>query len=107
MESTDTQDHIDEFVLSLIRTGLLLTDVAADLAESLPPDAYPGEDPGAVVIEMMSGTIRTVLETVDPDLVAEAASLMDLALDQVQEHLQLALCLSKRMHSGAPGRGYG
>jgi hypothetical protein len=107
MESTDTQDHIDQFVLSLIRTGVLLTDVAADLAESLPADAYPGEDPGAVVIEMMSGTIRTVLETVDPDLVAEAAELMELALDQVQEHLRLALSLSRRMHNGVPGRGYG
>src|SRR6202020_788789 len=100
MEFTDTQDHIDQFVLSLIRTGLLLTDVAADLAEALPPDAYPGEEPGAVVIEMMSGTIRTVLETVDPDIISEAADLMDLALDQVQEHLHLALSLSKRMHSG-------
>src|ERR1700743_1011178 len=44
-ETTATQDHIDQFVLSLIRTGVLLTDVAADLAESLPADAYPGEDP--------------------------------------------------------------
>ena len=107
MEFTDTQDHIDQFVLSLIRTGLLLTDIAGELAEALPDDAYPGEEPGAVVIEMMSGTIRTGLETVDPELVAEATDMMDLALDQVQEHLQLALSLSKRMHSGAPGRGYG
>ena len=59
MEFTDTQDHIDQFVLSLIRTGLLLTDIAGELAEALPDDAYPGEEPGAVVIEMMSGTIRT------------------------------------------------
>jgi hypothetical protein len=105
MELTNTP--IDQFVLSLIRTGLVLTDVATVLAESLPADAYPGEEPGAVVIEMISGTIRTVLETVDPDLVAEAADLMELAVDQVEEHLQVARSMSKRMHGGMSGRGYG
>jgi hypothetical protein len=107
MESTETQDHIDQFVLSLLRTGLLLTDVAADLAEALPADAYPGEEPGAVAIEMMSGTIRSVLEPVDPELVADAADLMELALDRVQEHLRLALHLSERMEDGGSGLGYG
>jgi hypothetical protein len=107
MESTETQDHIDQFVLTLLRTGLLLTDVTADLADALPDDSYPGEDPGAVAIEMMSGTIRSVLDTVDPDLVLEAADLIELALARVQEHLRLALQLSERMQDGVSGRGYG
>jgi hypothetical protein len=40
----------------------MLSDLGADLVESLPDDAYPGEDTAAVVIQMVIGTIRTVLE---------------------------------------------
>ncbi len=107
MEPTQTQDHIDQFVLSLLRTGLLLTDVAADLAQSLPQDAHPDEDPGAVVIEMLSGTIRSVLETVDPQAVERAADLIEQAVDRVEEHLRLALELSRRMHGPTFRRGFG
>jgi hypothetical protein len=107
MEFIDRQDHIDLFVFSLIRTGVLLTDVAADLAESLPEDAYPGEEPGAVVLGMVSGSIRSVLEKIEPELVEEAAELMELAIDRVEEHLRLALELGKRMHDGVSGIGYG
>lgn len=105
MESAQTQDHIDQFVLSLLRSGLLLTDIAGDLTESLPADAYPGEEPGAVVIEMMSGTIRSVLETVDPDLVVEATELMELALDRVEEHLRLAYACRSACTAARPGAG--
>lgn len=102
-----TQDHIDQFVVSLLRTGFLLTDLAADLTESLPPEAFPEEDPGIVVIEMLAGSIRSVLETADPELVADSAGLIELAVDRIEEHLHLALELSKRMHADTPVRGYG
>ena len=107
MEPTETQDHIDQFVLSLLRTGLLLTDVAGDLAQSLPEDAYPDEAPEAVVIEMLAGSIRSVLETVDPLAVEQAADLIEQAVDRVEEHLRLALELSRRMHGRAYRRGFG
>ena len=107
MELTETQDHIDLFVFSLIRTGMILTDVAADLAESLPEDAYPGEEPGAVVLGMVSGSIRSVLGPVEPELVEACADLMEMAIDRVEEHLRLALELGKRMHDDVPGIGYG
>jgi hypothetical protein len=43
-------DHINSFVRELLSTGSMLWEIAADLAETLPADAYPGEEPGAVVI---------------------------------------------------------
>ena len=60
MESTNTQDAIDDFVLELLRTGNMLTGLAVDLVEGLPDEAYPGEEPAAVVMEMITGTIRTM-----------------------------------------------
>ncbi len=107
MELTEMQDHIDLFVRSLIRTGLLLTDVAAELAESLPSAACPGEEPAAVVLGMVCGSIRSVLETVEPELIEASAELMEMAIDRVEEHLRLALELGRRMQDDLPGIGYG
>jgi hypothetical protein len=107
MELTQMQDHITLFVRSLIRTGLLLTDVAADLAGSLPEDAYPGEEPGAVVLGMVCGSIRSVLETVEPELVEASADLMEMAIDRVEEHLRLSLELGRRMQDDLAGIGHG
>jgi hypothetical protein len=108
MEFIDTQDHIDQFVFSLIRIGLLLTDLAADLAEALPESAYPGEEPGAVVLGMVSGSIRSVLRTADRQLVEAAATLMEMAIDRVEEHLRLGIELGRRMHDDdVSGIGYG
>ena len=107
MELTEMQDHIDLFVFSLIRTGLLLTEVAADLTESLPEAAYPEEEPGAVVLGMVCGSIRSALEAAEPELVQASVDLMEMAIDRVEEHLRLALELGTRMHDDPSGIGYG
>jgi hypothetical protein len=106
MEISQSEDHIDRFVLELLRTGLMLSELGADLIESLPEDAYPGEDSGAVVVEMMCGTIRTALEPVDPREVERATELIDVAASRTIEHLRLAHRLSQRVH-GEDGRGKG
>lgn len=66
MPSDQPDDHIAEFTLELLRTGSWLFETAADLVEGLKPDAYPGERPEAVVMEMITGTIRTALDDADP-----------------------------------------
>lgn len=96
---------MDEFTLGLLRAGWMLSGIAADLAEGLPEDAYPGEEPGAVVIEMMTGTIRTAIGGADPRDLARATGLITEACDRVIEHLQLALKLSERMHGTQEGGG--
>jgi hypothetical protein len=108
MGSTNTQDAIDSFVLELLRTGDMLTGLAADLVEMLPADAYPGEDPAAVVMEMITGTIRTALVEADVGEVERAVELMQEASDRVIEHLRLAVQLRRRMDDARGGRrGYG
>jgi hypothetical protein len=96
----EAPDHVTAFTEELLRTGLMLSELGSNLAESLPADAYPGEEPGAVVIEMVAGTIRTALGAVDGQDLARATELIAEARDRVLEHLQLALALSRRMHKG-------
>jgi hypothetical protein len=100
---------IDEFVLELLRTGLMLCDLVSDLSEELPADRYPGEDPVHVVMDMLRGTIATALESADPRDVRRATELIDTAGARTVEHLQVALNLSRRIHGddGGPGRTYG
>lgn len=90
------EDCVVAFSEELPRTGVMLSDLAADLIEALPERHYPGEAPGAVVVEMITGTINTVPADVDEDEVARAAQLIRAASDRVLEHPRLALELSKR-----------
>jgi hypothetical protein len=98
------EDHVATFTEELLRTGVMLSDLAADLIEALPAEHYPGEAPGAVVIEMITGTISTALADTDENEVAQATQLIRAASDRVLEHLRLALELSKRGRAVAPGQ---
>jgi hypothetical protein len=108
MDSPGADDHIERFVLELLRTGCMLSDLASDLIEALPEEAYPGEDPAAVVIEMMSGTIATALAYADPADLRRATELIDVAATRTIEHLRLARDLSRRTDGdGGTARTYG
>lgn len=100
---------ITEFVLGLLRTGFMLSELASNLTDALPADAYPGEDPAAVVLEMICGTIATALDTADPRGLRHATELIELASARTREHLQLARAMSRRIHGsdGSQGRSYG
>jgi hypothetical protein len=82
----------------------MLTGLADDLVDAIPRDAYPGEDPGAVFIEMVSGTIATAIGEADPHDLLRATELIAAACERVVEHLRLAVELSRRMHGAAGGR---
>jgi hypothetical protein len=109
MSTPGGEDHIEQFVLELLRTGYMLTELVANLAEALPTDAYPGETPGAVVIDMLRGTIATALVSADPQDVQRATELIQLAVAQTLEHMRLACELSERIQGDGEslGRTYG
>jgi hypothetical protein len=109
MTDSDSTEHIVRFVHKLLGTGMMLSELASDLIDALPADAYPGEEPGAVVLEMMCGTIATALESVDPRDVRRATRLIDLAGERTLQHLRLASEMSCRMRGadGGVGRTYG
>jgi hypothetical protein len=103
MGTNDSGDLVDEFTLGLLRAGWMLCGLAADLTEAMPDDAYPGEKPAHVVMEMMTGTIRTAIGSADERDLERATDLITEACDRVIEHLELALKLAERMGDASDG----
>jgi hypothetical protein len=77
MDVSRVDHHIERFVLELLRTGSMLSGLLGNLVDALPVDAYPGEEPAAVVFEMLCGTIATALDSVDLCDVDRATELID------------------------------
>jgi hypothetical protein len=109
MDVPYVDEDIARFVVELINTGAMLRGVAEDLEDALPEDAYPGEEPRAVVLEIPCGTISTAVGSVDPRELRRATELIDRAGERTLEHLQLASEMSRRIHGvhGRLGRSYG
>ena len=49
----------------LLRTAFSLGSIYAPLLADLPEDAFPGEDPGAVLIEMLAGSSLGAAEVIE------------------------------------------
>ena len=107
IESTDAASA---FTLELLRAAVMLTGLADDLVDAISPDASGSEEPEALFLEMVSGTIATAIGDADQHDLRRATELIAAACERVVEHLQLAVELSRRMHRDAergPGRAYG
>jgi uncharacterized radical SAM superfamily protein len=83
----------------------MLCELVTDLTDATPIDAYPGEEPEAVLIEMLRGTIGTALESADPRDVRRATELIDQAGARTVGQLQIACELSRRIHGDGGGTG--
>jgi hypothetical protein len=103
------EPQLERFVHALMITGGWLMELMSGLSVELPKESYPGEDPWAVVFEMLCGTIGTALQSAEPQDLERATELIDLAASRVEEHLRLACELSGRMHDADEGdrRTYG
>ena len=80
----------------ILRTGLMLTDMAGTLTESLPDDAFPGEEAGAVVIDCLTGSAYPIVERAGVDAVRSATELLDEVSERTIAHLRLAIELKER-----------
>jgi len=90
MERITRSEQVERFVVVLLRTGLMLSDLAGDLLDALPDDSYPGEENSEVVLEMIRGTIATSLQSATLSELARATELMERAFDRTIEHLEQA-----------------
>jgi hypothetical protein len=101
-------EHVTCFVRQLLAVGVTLANVTSGLIDDLPPDAYPGEDPAEVVLEMITGTIESEIGAEEPEQVRQATSLIARSADRVVEHLRLALALRRRLAGESGGTcGFG
>jgi len=98
----EADDYVSAFVRQTLRTGLMLQRVLSDLLEGLPEDAFPGEDSAAVLIEMLTGTIRPVAEAAGGRTVAETTALLDACGEKVLADLRGALTIRVAMDRGRP-----
>jgi hypothetical protein len=90
------EDHTRALVEELLRTGLLLTDVLSGLLDDIPEDAFPGEEPGLVLIEMLIGSLRPVTDAAGAETVAGAIALLGAISDRFVSDLHAALEAASR-----------
>jgi hypothetical protein len=84
-------DDVRALVEELLRTGLMFTDVLSGLLDDLPDGAFPGENDGQVLVEMLTGSVRPVAEAAGPTAVQAAVSLVGAMADRTVSDLRLAL----------------
>jgi len=94
----DGADAARALVEELLRMAFDLGDVLGSLLEDLPEDAFPGEDNAAVLLEMVVGSCRPVIEASGESGCWEAIALIRAVRDRVFDDLRTAAALAK------PGR---
>jgi hypothetical protein len=78
------------FVEDVLRTGIALSDLIAELIDDLPEHAFPGEDKAEVVVEMLTGSARPVLEAAGAEALSRASALLGALLDRTIADLEAA-----------------
>ena len=101
----DGEDWVAAFVMAVLRVGLMLQGVLSNLLEDLPEDAFPGEDAGVVLIEMLAGTIRPAATTAGERVVRDATALLYASGDRTIEGLKGALALRQAMDRATRNQG--
>ncbi|MBJ7330292.1 MAG: hypothetical protein JHC95_10365 [Solirubrobacteraceae bacterium] len=92
----DDQDDVRAFVETVLRTGFMLTDLLANILDLLPEDAFPGESPGEVLVEMLTGSLRPVTDAAGPYVLSEATALLGAMSDRTLLDLRAAAELARR-----------
>jgi hypothetical protein len=94
-DGTAHPDEARAFLEQLLRTGIMLTDLFESLVEDLPEDAFPGEESGEVLMQMLTGTIQPVLAAAGARTLAEATSLIGAVGDRTLADLRAAMELAR------------
>jgi hypothetical protein len=85
----------DELVRALLRTSLSLQDAYVSLIEEIPDDAFPGEDPAEVLLEMITGSACLAIEAAGLEVSRTATALIGAVMDRVIDDLRAAAALAK------------
>jgi hypothetical protein len=88
-------DTTRELVMEVLRTALALEDVIASLLEGLPEDAFPGEDNGLVLLEMVVGSVHPAARAAGDRDCRTATALVGAIRERVIDDLRTAAELAK------------
>ena len=94
-DRNDEADSAQSLIEELLRVGVLLTDLLASLLEEIPEDAFPGEDSGAVLIEMVVGSCRPAIEAAGEQECRAATALIGAIEDRILTDLRAAARLAR------------
>lgn len=83
--------YVRAFVEQVLRTGMGLGDLLSDLIDSLPEDAFPGENNAEVLLEMVAGSVLPVVAAAGERAVEEAIALIGALYDKTSMDLQMAV----------------
>lgn len=93
-ETTDletTRDLVEE----VLRTALALEDVMVSLLEDLPDGAFPGEDNGLVLLEMIVGSVHPATTAAGPRDTRTATALIGAIRERVLADLRAAAAIAR------------
>lgn len=100
-QPTEMETAAWELVAELLGTGGVVAGLFNSLIEQLSEESYPGEQPDAVVLEMMVGSALPALNRVGPEKCMEAKELIQVILDRNMADLRLAAEIAgRRTQSG-------
>ncbi|OJU81864.1 MAG: hypothetical protein BGO11_17165 [Solirubrobacterales bacterium 70-9] len=85
-----------ELVEEVLRTALALQEVILSLLDDLPADAFPGEDPARVLLEMMVGSVHPAATAAGARDCHATIALVAATRDRVLTDLRTAAELSPR-----------
>jgi hypothetical protein len=77
------------------RTGLMFSDVLSGLLDDMPDDAFPGESPADVLIEMLTGSVRPVADAAGAETVRASLALVGAMADKTMSDLRRALEIAR------------
>jgi hypothetical protein len=78
----------------VLRTALALEDVIVSLLDDLPDGAFPGEDPGLVLLEMVVGSVHPAAVAAGAHECRVATALVGAIRERVIEDLRAAAALA-------------
>jgi hypothetical protein len=91
-EGTDPE-ATRELVEEVLRTAMALEDVVVSLLDSLPDGAFPGEDGGLVLLEMIVGSVHPAALAAGPRDTRTATALVVAIRERVLADLHTAATL--------------
>jgi hypothetical protein len=89
-------------VEEVLRTAMALEDVVVSLLDDLPDGAFPNEDPGLVLLEMIVGSVHPAAVAAGPHDTRTATALVGAIRERVLADLRTAATLAGERES--PGR---
>jgi hypothetical protein len=87
-------------VEEVLRTALALEEVMVSLLEDLPADAFPGEDPGLVLLEMVVGSVHPAARAAGARECRTATALVGAIRERVLADLRTAAALARERERG-------